>query len=68
MVGIFDEDARRWVSSRNPRAEVVQDRDLRAVSITQVVEALDRALRRGAAEASEAAAGPSGGGRPGVST
>jgi len=49
-VAIFDEDASRWVSSRNDLTEVVQDRDIRAVSITQVVQALDRALRRSAAE------------------
>jgi len=50
-VAIFDEDARRWVSSRNDLVEVVQDRDIRAVSITQVVQGLDRALRRSQAEA-----------------
>ena len=44
-VAIFGEDARRWVSGRNELVEVVQDRDIRAVSITQVVQALDRALR-----------------------
>ena len=49
-VAIFDEDARRWVSSRNDLVEVVQDRDIRAVSITQVLQALDRALRRVPAE------------------
>ena len=52
-VGIFDEDARRWISSRNDLVEIVQDRDLRAVSITQVVQAFDRALKRGAGEAAE---------------
>jgi ADP-heptose:LPS heptosyltransferase len=49
-VAIFDEDARRWISSRNELVEVVQDRDIRAVSITQVVEGLDRALSRLPAE------------------
>lgn len=49
-VAIFDEDARRWVSGRHTNVEVVQDRDIRAVSITQVVEALDRAMRRAPAD------------------
>ncbi|MDA0334217.1 MAG: hypothetical protein O2782_03530 [bacterium] len=49
-VAIFDEDARRWVSSRNALVQVVQDRDIRAVSITQVVQGLDRALSRSPAE------------------
>ena len=49
-VAIFDEDARRWVSGRNELVEVVQDRDIRAVSITQVVQALDRALHRSTAD------------------
>lgn len=53
-VGIFDEDTRRWISSRNGSVEVVQDRDLRAVSITQVVHALDRALKRGTGDLPEA--------------
>ncbi len=44
-VGVFDEDARRWISSRNELVEVVQHMDIRAVSITQVVQALDRALK-----------------------
>lgn len=57
-VGIFDEDARRWVSTRNELVEVVQDRDIRAVSITQVVQALDRALRRGATEPRDAVPRP----------
>lgn len=49
-VGIFEEGARRWISSRNDRIEVVQDRDVRAVSITHVVQALDRALKQGVGE------------------
>lgn len=50
-VAIFDEDAHRWVSDRNELVEVVQDRDIRAVSITQVVQGLDRALGRAPADA-----------------
>ena len=49
-VGIFDEDARRWVSSRNQLVEIIEERDLRAISIARVVDGLDRALRRDAME------------------
>ena len=45
-VGIFDEDARRWVSGRNQLVEIIEERDLRAISISRVVDGLDRALRR----------------------
>ncbi|MBT3342948.1 MAG: hypothetical protein HN712_16560 [Gemmatimonadetes bacterium] len=47
-VGIFDEDARRWVSERNHLVEIIEERDLRAISIARVVDGLDRALRRDA--------------------
>jgi len=45
-VGIFDEDARRWVSGRNQLVEIIEERDLRAISISRVVDGLDRALQR----------------------
>ncbi|MFH1571412.1 MAG: glycosyltransferase family 9 protein [Gemmatimonadota bacterium] len=44
-VGIFHEDPRRWISPDNQRVKVVEARDVRAVSISQVVQALDLTLR-----------------------
>lgn len=44
-VGIFGEDPGRWVSPRNKQVELVQARDVRAVSISQVVRGMDRVLR-----------------------
>jgi ADP-heptose:LPS heptosyltransferase len=44
-VGLFDEDARRWVSSRNQLVEIIEERDLRAISIARVVDGLERSLR-----------------------
>lgn len=45
-VGIFSEDAKRWVSDRYEMIEIVQGRDIRAVSITKIVEALESAMDR----------------------
>lgn len=50
-VGIFSEDPQRWISPQNERVEVVEARDLRAISISQVVQALDITLRPEAREA-----------------
>jgi ADP-heptose:LPS heptosyltransferase len=52
-VGVFDEDARRWICARNDRVEVVQARDIRAVSVTHVAEALEQTLRPTADEISQ---------------
>jgi ADP-heptose:LPS heptosyltransferase len=45
VVAIFDEDARRWISPRNDRVVVVQAKNVRAVGISQILEALDQARR-----------------------
>ena len=49
-VAIFDEDVHRWVPRRKDRVEIVQHRDIYAISITQVVSALDRALHESPVE------------------
>ncbi|MEE2659101.1 MAG: glycosyltransferase family 9 protein [Candidatus Latescibacterota bacterium] len=43
-IGVFDEDVRRWISENNESVEVLQVRDVRTVSITEVAQALDRTL------------------------
>ena len=43
-VGIIDDKPRRWISSRNPLVKVVEARDMRALRIAEVVEALEAAL------------------------
>lgn len=50
-VGIFSEDSQRWISPQNERVKVVEARDIRAISISQVVQALDHTLRPEAREA-----------------
>ena len=45
-VAIFDEDPQRWISPDNELVRVVQAKDVRAVSITQVVQALEQALKK----------------------
>jgi len=45
VVGLFDEDPQRWVGTGNNRVKVVRAQDLRAMSITQVVHALEAALK-----------------------
>ena len=45
VVGIFEEDPRRWIATENSGVEVVHQADLRLVSISQVVDALDCHLR-----------------------
>ena len=44
-VAIFDEDPRRWISPGNDRVVVVQAKNVRAVGISQILEALDQARR-----------------------
>jgi ADP-heptose:LPS heptosyltransferase len=43
-VGIIDDNPRRWISTRNPLVKVVATRDMRALRIAEVVEALEAAL------------------------
>lgn len=43
-VGIFEEDPRRWVATENSGVEAVYQADLRSVSISQIVDALDSHL------------------------
>ncbi|MFC1525288.1 glycosyltransferase family 9 protein [Candidatus Latescibacterota bacterium] len=50
-VGILYEDPKRWISPHNEFVEVVEARDIRAISIAQVVQALDKTLRPESREA-----------------
>lgn len=45
VVGVFDGDAQRWIAPGNPLVERVQVQDMRAVDVTQIVQALEPALR-----------------------
>ena len=45
-VGIFDEDSQRWISQRNYSGKIVQTKDIRAISITDIVDALEEVLQR----------------------
>jgi len=45
VVGIYSENPQRWISPQNERVKVVEARDIRAISISQVVQALDHTLR-----------------------
>ncbi len=44
-VAIFDEDSRRWISPGNDRVVVVQAKNVRGVSISEIREALGKARR-----------------------
>jgi ADP-heptose:LPS heptosyltransferase len=44
-VGIFEEDPGRWIAADNAAVETVYQADLRALSISQIVDALDGHLR-----------------------
>ena len=44
-VAIFDEDSRRWISPGNDRVVVVQAKNVQAVSISEIREALGQARR-----------------------
>lgn len=44
-VGIFEEDPRRWIATEKSGVAAVQQADLRSVSISQIVDALDGHLR-----------------------
>lgn len=45
VVGIFSEKPERWIGAGNSAVRVVEVRDPRVVSIAQIVESLDRAMR-----------------------
>lgn len=49
-VGIYSEDPQRWISPDCELVSVVEARDIRAISISQVVQALDHTLRPEARE------------------
>jgi len=44
-VGIIDDNPRRWISTRDPLTKVVSTRDMRVLRITDVVQALEAALK-----------------------
>ncbi len=45
-VGIFDEDPQRWISAGNFGGKIVQTKDIRAISIAEIVDALEDVLQR----------------------
>lgn len=49
-VGIFDEDPARWISDRDYKGRIVQNRDIRAISITNIFDALEEVLKEGRTE------------------
>ena len=45
VVGIFEDDPQRWISTRNALVKVIRVRDMRGVDVDAIMEGLERARR-----------------------